>query len=430
VATRSSAITSQVVSDGELAGRALGYVWNPSALAYEVMTTSSTGVGTDVNVKNTSIPITAASLPLPTGAAQDATLTGGTAKAIVRGGAKGTTAAADVTSNPVDANTQALHVDGSKVTQPVSLAAAVDVSDRVGRLLGIIASITAAVDVSDRAARLVGRIYGSQGNQLLQTAVNFNSQVEIAVGAALIDPRAIRALTNADVVKAQLQDNAGTAITLGQKVAASSVPAVIASDQWNDAQARATFGRPRKLITYRALYRLAARPYALSNAFGAAGRKQYATIHHPNTSTKTVKLRHVWLALESSSAAAILVADLVRVTAAPATGNPAITPTPLNPGDAAADSVALALPTTAGTEAAIHSFTEWNLGITAGGSVVNPPPPLSWIDLIGLAPGFDPDDEGTLPTIRSGVLEGYAVTLDASVLDTVKGFVLIEFTEE
>lgn len=57
-----------------------------------------------------------------TGFALDATLTGGTQKTIARGGAKGTTAAADLTSNPVDANTQALHVDGSKVTQPVSIA--------------------------------------------------------------------------------------------------------------------------------------------------------------------------------------------------------------------------------------------------------------------------------------------------------------------
>lgn len=52
--------------------------------------------------------------------ALDATLTGGTLKATARGGAKGTTTAADITSNPIDANTQALHVDGSKVTQPVS----------------------------------------------------------------------------------------------------------------------------------------------------------------------------------------------------------------------------------------------------------------------------------------------------------------------
>jgi hypothetical protein len=62
---------------------------------------------------------TAASLPLPTGAATettlatraaDATLTGGTAKAIARGGGLGTTAAADITSTNIDADHQALDV--------------------------------------------------------------------------------------------------------------------------------------------------------------------------------------------------------------------------------------------------------------------------------------------------------------------------------
>lgn len=47
---------------------------------------------------------------LPTGAAADATLTGGTQKAIVRGGAKGGTSAADVTGTASGANHQALDV--------------------------------------------------------------------------------------------------------------------------------------------------------------------------------------------------------------------------------------------------------------------------------------------------------------------------------
>jgi hypothetical protein len=58
----------------------------------------------------TTQPISAASLPLPTGAAADATLTGGTQKAIVRGGAKGSTTAADVTSTASGANHQPLDV--------------------------------------------------------------------------------------------------------------------------------------------------------------------------------------------------------------------------------------------------------------------------------------------------------------------------------
>ena len=70
------------------------------------------------------VAISAASLPLPTGAALDATLTGGTQKAIARGGAKGTTVAADVTSVATDANTQALHtsVTNFPATQAVSIA--------------------------------------------------------------------------------------------------------------------------------------------------------------------------------------------------------------------------------------------------------------------------------------------------------------------
>jgi hypothetical protein len=44
------------------------------------------------------------------GLALDATLTGGTVKSINRGGAKGSTVAADITSVSIDANTQALHV--------------------------------------------------------------------------------------------------------------------------------------------------------------------------------------------------------------------------------------------------------------------------------------------------------------------------------
>lgn len=56
------------------------------------------------------MPVTAAALPLPTGAASDATLTGGTAKAIARGGAKGTTTAADVTSTASGANHNCIDV--------------------------------------------------------------------------------------------------------------------------------------------------------------------------------------------------------------------------------------------------------------------------------------------------------------------------------
>ena len=59
---------------------------------------------------NNTVPISVASLPLPAGAALDATLTGGTQKAIIRGGAKGSTTAADVTSTASGANHQPVDV--------------------------------------------------------------------------------------------------------------------------------------------------------------------------------------------------------------------------------------------------------------------------------------------------------------------------------
>jgi hypothetical protein len=108
-----------------------------------------------------------------------------------------------------------------QATQPVSIASTIsdDVTDRVARLLGHVTvdnaslavtgtffqatqpvSIAAAVDVSDRGARLLGVVYGSQGQQLKQTVTNFNSQVELATGGTLYDARQIRALTSTDVV--------------------------------------------------------------------------------------------------------------------------------------------------------------------------------------------------------------------------------------
>jgi hypothetical protein len=69
------------------------------------------------------------------GLALDATLTGGTQKAIVRGGAKGTTTAADVTSTSINANHQALDVNilNANGSAPLSLDgyAALDAFGRI-----------------------------------------------------------------------------------------------------------------------------------------------------------------------------------------------------------------------------------------------------------------------------------------------------------
>jgi hypothetical protein len=94
-------------------------------------------------------------------------------------------------------------------------------------------------DITDRAGRLLGVIYGSQGQQLKQTATNFNTQVEIAVGSTLIDPRSIRALTSADVVTA----NAGTGnFTVVQSTAANLNATVVGTTA-------AGFGASTGLVT-------------------------------------------------------------------------------------------------------------------------------------------------------------------------------------
>jgi hypothetical protein len=62
------------------------------------------------------------------------------------------------------------------------------------------ATDTVTADVIDKATRLLGLIYGSQGQQLLQRAATYELLVQLRHAGDEIDPRAIRALTSADVV--------------------------------------------------------------------------------------------------------------------------------------------------------------------------------------------------------------------------------------
>lgn len=55
-------------------------------------------------------------------------------------------------------------------------------------------------DVADRAARLLGKVYGSQGQQLLQRATTYDLLIQLRNAGIEIDPRNIRALTSSDVI--------------------------------------------------------------------------------------------------------------------------------------------------------------------------------------------------------------------------------------
>ena len=235
------------------------------------------------------------------------------------------------------------------------------------------------------------------------------------VGAARMDSK--RAIVNV------LED----ATTRGRRATVSVTGGLLGDQGAPAAQANAWFVRPRKIATYRAVYRLAT-PASLSFAHSANTRKQWATIFHASSATKTVRIRGVWLNVTSTSAATVLWCDLVRLSSAttPATGNPAITPAPHDTSDTV-EATCLALPTTAGTESGTLSALEYSLGITGSAPTTVPVPVIPWVALYEPQAG---DDEAKLPTIRSGIAEGFAVSVVSTIASTIGGQVMIEFTEE
>lgn len=180
---------------------------------------------------------------------------------------------------------------------------------------------------------------------------------------------------------------------------------------------------------YVAVYRLAteAGASALTFTFVANTDKQWATIYHAATATKTVKVLRVEFSL-AATAAGILNFELYRLdgVTAPATGNPAITPRPLNTASAAAEATCLALPTTAGSKVATTTLfsQEINLGANTARTDADPPQPIT------LWPSADLDQAEIQPlTLRAGVAEGLAVTLRNSAAVVIKGTVRIIFSE-
>lgn len=114
------------------------------------------------------------------------------------------------------ANTTAWKVDGSAVTQPISGA----VSQTGGPW---------TTNVTQFGGTNVSTGTGASGTGIPRvTVANDSNILATQSGNWTIQP-----LTNSSIVKAQLQDNAGTAVTLGQKTMANSLPIVVASDQTN-----------------------------------------------------------------------------------------------------------------------------------------------------------------------------------------------------
>lgn len=88
----------------------------------------------------------------------------------------------------------ALRYQGSEI-DPRSIRALSSSTDSIS-------AVISSNDVSDRAARLLGVVYGSQAQQLLQRTSTYDLLVALRYAGSEIDPRAIRALTSADVISA------------------------------------------------------------------------------------------------------------------------------------------------------------------------------------------------------------------------------------
>ena len=122
------------------------------------------------------------------------------------------------------------------------------------------------------------------------SATTANATAVKVDGSAVTQPVSgtvtVNPLTNSSVVKAQLQDNAGTAITLGQKAMTASVPVVLASDQTSIPVAATLSAETTKVI---GTVNQGTSPWVTSNATtsvvgnGAAATAQRVTIANDST---------------------------------------------------------------------------------------------------------------------------------------------------
>lgn len=347
--------------------------------------------------------------------ALDATLTGGTAKSILRGGAKGTTAAADVTSTASGANHN---------------AADVILYDALGNVLN-----------PQNLSLIAGAAPGAT-NPL---------PVRPTDGTSFIDPRSIRALTSADVVSVIGANDVNHDVADTSKVDqiggyASNVdvpptPVTAAGNRvraWFD-KSGAQVARRRKLReSYTSVCRLAETAARLDPTFTftANTNKQLVTFHHAASAVKDIRIQKVVVYVNLlGTAAGFFTLELRAITGTPATGNPAITPKAHHLGAAATEAVCLVLPTTAGTDATANSpygsFTV-DHGIEATTQPTAHPLPQ------GLTAGYaftlydaSQEDDEVLPIVlRAGTLEGVAIVGRDTAATVLRFWAVIKHTEE
>jgi len=289
------------------------------------------------------------------------------------------------------------------------------------------------------------------------------------------------------LVGGRLDENLGawlgsTAPSIGQKTMANSLPMVIASDQtvipvngdidhdvantlkniqiagnaspvdvpptavsangdrvraWMD-RSGALIVRRRKLReSYTAVFRLGEAAARLDQTFThtANTNKQWATLHHTAGATKEVRLLSciVWVTAATTVAPQGII-ELRQLTAAtaPATGNPAITPTPHRRGGTAAEAVALYLPTTAGTEANVNSPLGMHIfddAVSVATAAFQHPQNYTRGGITLYDASLE-DDEMMPPVLPVATLDGWAVVARFVGATVARITVVMKFTEE
>jgi hypothetical protein len=143
---------------------------------------------------------------------------------VTGGGGGGGTQYADGATQATPTGTVALGKNASNVLHSLSLdnSGNLNVNLASGSISGGNAAASPTAAAVPASADYLG--YNSGGNLVGVSTAN-------ALPVAQQGNITINALTNTSIVKAQLQDNAGTAVTVGQKAMASSLPVVLSSDQ-------------------------------------------------------------------------------------------------------------------------------------------------------------------------------------------------------
>ena len=220
VSLTSTTVTGSVAVTGPLTDTQLRAVAVPVSLTSTTITgtVAATQSGTWNIGSITTLPalatgantIGAVTGPAAAALALDATLTGGTLKAIARTAAKGTAIAADLTSNPVDANTQALHVNLAG-TNAVNATLSVETTKVIGTVnisaAQTVAAVTAITNALPAGANTIGAVNIAAAQTLATvTTVGTVSAVTSVASSTPATPTAFllgsAAATNATSVKA------------------------------------------------------------------------------------------------------------------------------------------------------------------------------------------------------------------------------------